>query len=218
MIFNQNKAISAVLAFLSLISVFAMLHHPSVSSVEVAEQITEINREATTNSWVHGFLIALLVSINLCLTQYGKLRGLNHSTVLFGLIFYWLGSVIMILAALMSGIVGPEVAAYYTQANNNDLQVFRGLFILKSEMNQAFANCAVFCWNAAMLCWGLEMLTREKFTRLFGAASIIVAALTAIALVAGWIRLGVAGMTLILIVISIWQLGIARQLYVHPKL
>lgn len=212
----ENRITASLLIVLSLISVFAMLHHPSVSSVEIYEQITEINREAKTNTIVHGVLITLLILINLCLSRYAAQRGMHRNTMLYGLILYWLGSIVMILAALMSGAVGPYLAEQFQQANDTQLEIFKGLFLLTSLMNQAFAYFAVFSWCAAICCWSFDMFKQSKAVKSFGLISLVASITISISLFTGAIVLGVSGMTLVLILISLWQLGVAWLLFSIP--
>ncbi len=65
--------------------------------------------------------------ISICLTYYGKLRGLNRSSVLYSLILYWVRKVVMILSALMSGVIEPQLAEHFSKATDIQ-QKFLGAF------------------------------------------------------------------------------------------
>ena len=210
---HAAKIVGVILALVSIVSIVAMWFHPSVSSVDVYHQIQEINDEARINTFVHSILIAFIMLIGICLTFYAKQRGLNRSFVLFGIIIYWIATFSMVLAALLSGIVGPELATHYLHAAESEAEVFRGISLLKFEMNQAFANFAVYCWCVTMAFWALDMIANGNLMKAFGIVSLITAISIAVSLLVGWVSLSVFGITLILIIVSCWQLGIAYLLF-----
>jgi hypothetical protein len=214
---QESKLTAIVLAVLSIVSIFVMLHHPSVSSENIHEQIAEVNHEAQENTIVHGVLIAFVMLINICLSYYSKVAGLQRSSVLYGLILYWVGTVVMVLAALMSGIVGPELAQHYRDASSDQAEVFRGVFLLTWEVNQACAYFSVFCWCAGIACWAYDNLSKTPLVRALGFVSITMAVVIALSLLLAWVSLSVFGMTLILIAISAWQLAIAGLIYFQGK-
>lgn len=215
---RNAKIVGAVLAVTSIISILVMWFHPSVSSVDINHQIQESSEEASVNKFVHSTLIAFIVLISCCLTFYAKQRGMHRSFVLFGTIVYWLSTTLMILAALLSGIVGPELAANYMQANQSEAEVYKGLSLLKFEMNQAFANFAVHCWSVTIALWSMDMMTKSGLMRQFGLISLIAGVGISISLLMGWVSLSVFGMTLILVIVSVWQIGIACLLAFIPDL
>lgn len=216
--FSQNqqaKITGLILAGISVFSVWVMLHHPTVSSQSIYDQIDELNHHARLNTSVHGVLISFIILISLCLTYYSKVRGLDRSSVLYGVIIYWVGTVVMVLAALMSGVVSPELAGHYQQASLNQAESFTGMSLLIHEINQAFAYFSVFCWCAGIAFWAFDMFYQVRLIKLFGLVSLLAAFVIALSLLFSWVALTVSGVTVILIVLSIWQLGIAGMLYVH---
>ena len=211
---QQEKITGVILAIISIVSIFVMLHHPTISSESIDETIREVHRESDINTLVHGVLIAFIMLINVCLSDYSKVRGLNRNSVLSGLIVYWVGTVVMALAALMSGVVGPQLAEHYHQATSNQAEIFNGIFLLTYEMNQAFAYFSVFCWCAGICFWAFDMIHQTKKIRIFGFFSLISAFAITMGLLTGWATLSsVFGTTIILIVMSCWQFGIACHLY-----
>jgi hypothetical protein len=82
-------------------------------------------------------------------------------------------------------------------------------------MNQAFAYFAVFCWSGTICFWAFDMFHQNKAIKLFGIFSLLAALSILTSLLFGWVNLSVTGMTIILIVISGWQLGIACSIYFH---
>ncbi len=214
---QQAKYIGLILALLSFMSIFVMLHHPSISTTDIYEQIKEINQESQINSFVHGVLITFTLLMSFCLTFYSQLRGIHRVSILLGLLCFWLGTFAMVNAALMSGFVGPYLAEVYQLASAEQLEVFAGLNTMKLAINQAFANFGALCWCGAMGCWAMDMLKRGLNIRIFAAISFVTATAIAISLVANWLSLNVFGMTLVLVAVCTWQLGIAWLLYSYQQ-
>ncbi|MEM0912774.1 MAG: hypothetical protein AAGJ37_17495 [Pseudomonadota bacterium] len=213
----QTKHFGITLALLSLISIFVMLHHPSISATDVTGRIAELRQESMLNAWVHGGLIAMVILINFCLTVFAQQRQyLTHSSALFGLIAYWLGTLAVIVAALISGFIIPQLAESYLHANATELTVFSGMTSLYWLTNQSLANFGTICWCVAICAWAIEMFRSKGVTRLFGSAYSIAALVIIFCLLSNVLTLSVTGMTLVLLVISTWQLGIAWLLY-NPK-
>lgn len=210
---STTQYIGVLLALVSLISIFAMLHHPSISATDIHERIREINQESRLNAYVHSGLIALTVLISFCLTVYAQQRGIHRPSILLGLCCYWLGTLGAVNAALMSGFVGPWLAESYQHTSVANLEIFIGLSKLKWLMNQAFANLATLCWCAAIGCWAVEMFKRSFGLVLFAVVSFVSVTAIITSLLMGWLSLNVFGMTLVMMVISAWQLGMAWLLY-----
>lgn len=206
---QSNRYVGIVLAILSLLSIFAMLHHPSVSSSDIQQQVEELNRESSLNALVHGTLIAIVIVISFCLTRYAQNRNLNEVSILFGLSAYWLGTSAMVVAGLMGGFIIPQLAEIYLQASSAQLEVFKGLQTLSWLINQNFAVLGSICWCAAMFFWAFDMLKQDNLVRAFGSVTLAMGPLLALSLVAEWLLLTVNGMTLVMLVISVWQLVIA---------
>ena len=212
------KYLGLLLGLISIVSIFVILHHPSIAAHDVQQQINEMIRESPENALVHGSLIMFVILISFCLTAYAQLVGLNYVFVLFGLLIYWLGTLAMITAALMSGFVGPDLAEIYNETSEDKLLVFVGLKQLSWLINQSFANLGAICWCVAMCFWGVHLYIQQAqivITRLFAVASFIAGAGVVLSFSLGWLSLNVFGMTLVLVIVSIWQLGIAWLLFKH---
>lgn len=214
---HQAKYIALALVIFSLLSVFGMLHHPSVSATDVNEQIQELIHESQLNAFVHVVMISLSIMINLCLTYYAVLRGIGRTSIMSGLVIYWLGTIAMVTAVLTSAFVSPQLAQHYQLASAEQLEVFKGLTTMSHLFNQAFANFGVVCWCVTMLCWSFDMIRQGGTIKLFGVLSFLAALVISISLFSGYISLSVFGMTLVLAAICAWQLGIAWLMYNQTK-
>ena len=209
----QSKFTAAILLSVSLISIFAMLHHPSISYENVREQIVKSSDLANVNASVHWVLIFFIMAINLCLTYYAKARSFQQTRVLYGLSTYWVGTTIMVFAALLDGIVGPKLAIAYAQANEAQYEIYKGVSLLAREINLACAYFSFVCWLSSI--GFLSFTTRLSLTVsfLFSLFSVFTSIAMIISLVIGWLTLSVHDATLIFTFICLWQIGVACMLY-----
>lgn len=210
---HPNRIVAAALALLSLLSIFAMLHHPSVSASHVNEQIAEMNHEAKLNALIHGTLIAFTIAISLCLCVYAQLRRFSRITILFGIICYWLGTLAMITAAIINGFVAAHLASQYIGASTEQLAIYQGVSRLAWLLNQYFAEFGAIAWCAAMIWWGVDMLKQSKPIKVIGMISMTAATAIIVAMLTSSLSLSVSGMTMVLIIISLWHLVIATLIY-----
>ena len=210
---SSHKWLAIALSLVSALSIFAMLHHPSVSASDVVGRIEEINQESAVNSLVHGVLIGFTLFISFCLSVYGQQRSLQKPTILCGTICYWLGTAAMVTAALMSGFVSPHLAQMYTGAAASQLDTYAGLSRLVWATNQAFAYFGAISWALTMMLWSRDMMNQGKMAKGFAAISSITGLAIIVSLLGEWVTLNVFGMTLVLVAISIWHIGIAILLY-----
>ena len=206
---NTHKVIGVLLAFLSLISLFAMLHHPSISATDIQAQITEIKQESSLNATVHAMLIAFTVLISLCITFFAQRQHLSRINVLFGITLYWLGTFAMIIAALISGIISPQLTEILTFNGSAQQDVFLGLRHFNWLVNQAFADFATVCWCIAAILLAFGGSSTSRFKKVFAASSTVTFSTIAISLLSGILTLTVTGMTWVLAALTLWQLGIA---------
>ena len=186
-----------------------MLHHPSISATDVQSQITEIKQESSLNASVHAILIALTVLISLCITFFAQRQSLSRITILFGITLYWLGTFSMIIAALVSGIVSPQLTEILEFNGTAQQDVFAGLRHFNWLLNQAFADFATVCWCIAACFLAFGGSSTSRFKKVFVVISTVTFIFIAISLLSGVLTLTVTGMTWVLLALTLWQLGIA---------
>ena len=160
---------------------------------------TEINQESLINGLVHGSLVAIIVLISFCLTCYAQLKGLMRPSVLAGLLVYWIGTVVMSNAGLISGFVVPHLATMVDLTSTTKLDIFTDLKRLSWAMNQAFANFGSVCWCLTMFFWAKAIYDGETNNKIFAILSFSAGAFLTTALLTGWISLIVLGMTIVML-------------------
>jgi hypothetical protein len=124
------------------------------------------------------------------------------------LAFYALSSAAALLAATVSGLVGPELIA-----RQEALGVAAdALRIYNHALNQAFAKVLVAASSAAIGLWSMEMLRTRRFRRGAGILGCAVAALALLALLSGHLTLDVHGFGAVLLAQAAWLILAGAEL------
>jgi hypothetical protein len=192
----------------TILEIAAIAHHPSVASPNIAQAIEQIARMSGLSGWVHGLLIGLLLAVLYVFTEFSWRRGIAFPLVRFGLIAYLIGVLAMICAAMMSGFVTTKIASLAPHATEADLQYSGLLLILCSVLNQTFANLGVVLMSVGIVLWSIDLLRSPKLARLIGILGLLIGLLPAAALAYGVLRLDVPGMTQVVLLQSIWNIGV----------
>ena len=202
------RAAGALLIGGSLLEIAAMAHHPSVHAHDLAAVLVQLRALSAASAWVHGVLIALMLTVFFALTEFAWQRGITRPAIRAGLIAYAAGVVAMMGAALVDGFVTPGVATLGTGVSATDLQVTAQLLHLCILFNQALAHLGAIAMSVAIIAWSLDLLRRAGFERALGAAGIAIGLGCVAALIAGVLHLDVHGMMLVLALQAAWTIGL----------
>jgi hypothetical protein len=194
-----------VLVAATLVSIVAMAHHPSVASHDPGAAIAEIGTKATLNRIVHGVLIALMGIEAWAFAVFADRLGGRRDAVRLGFVAYAIGIGAMIGAALISGFVVTRLAAHHADAGA-DPSAFADLAQLAMAGNQALAALGVVAISVAILAWSVALL-HDRAQRGLAIVGLAASVLPALALLAGVIRLDVAGMTLVVVAEAVWNVA-----------
>jgi hypothetical protein len=162
------------------------------------------------NAWVHG--IAILALALLLTGLLGLLRELGTPRLgVAAAVAYGLGTVAFFLAATASGWVTPRALAGLAQATGSMREVYAALAGQAAELNQAAAKIGTVATSAAIGLLGLALLGWGRFARSLGIVGAVLGLVTALAVVAGHLRLDVHGFGLVVLGQSAWwtALGVA---------
>jgi len=201
-----------LLAASSLLSLLFMLHHPSVAATATGQMVAEVSREALLAMTVHGVLIAMLFVQFYSLTVLSVRLGLRRGPVIAGLTAQAAGVLAMLGAALISGFLVPDLAGHLGGASREALEMGRQQMSFAHLANQRLAQVGVVAMGLAMAMWSITLLADRGFTRLIGAAGLLLGSALVTAMLSGRITLHVHGMTLVLAILVVWYLAVAVQL------
>ena len=206
----RNAGILLVAA--TILAVAAMAHHPSVTSPNIAQAIEQIARMSDLSAWVHGVMIGVLLALLYVFTEFAWRRGITLPLVRAGFIAYIVGVLAMIGAAMMSGFVITQIASLIPHATDADLRISGQLLILCSVLNHTFASLGVLLMSVGIVFWSLDLLRGPRLARLLAMFGLLVGLFPAATLALGALHLNVPGMTQVVLLQSVWNIGVGLLL------
>ena len=81
------------------------------------------------------------------------------------------------------------------------------------QLNQALANAGSVALLLGVGLWSIGLCGHRGMTRTLGGYGVVSAAITSLALLAGWLKLDVHGMLLVVVLLGLWQIGLAVLLW-----
>jgi hypothetical protein len=208
---HDARVAGIVLVVVPLLSILMMAHHPSAGSHDPAALVAEISEKASLSRIVHGALIALMAVELFAFIAFCKRIGFDRSEVRAGFVAYSIGTGAMIGAALISGFVMSDLAAYYARQAAADATSFIDLSRLAMIGNQSLAKLGVIAMSAAIVLWSIALFRIGK-DRWVAIAGLVAGLGPAIALVVGAVRLDVGGMTLVVVCQAAWIVIVGIQM------
>lgn len=205
---SHSRTMGALLMVTTLLSAVVMAHHPHVSSPDLAVVMQQISDLAEMSSWVHGILIALMLTVYLGLTEFALLRGVERPLVRAGLIAYGAGMVAMLGAATIDGFITPYLPELLQKGGDQDPHVIAALINYSSLMNRSLADIGVIAMSAGIVCWSVGLMHSAGWPRIVGVLGILVGLSPAIGLLAGGYHLNMHGMLGVVLVQAIWNMAV----------
>jgi hypothetical protein len=202
------RAAGALLIGGSILEIAAMAHHPSVHAHDRVAVLAQLQALSAASAWVHGVLIALMLTVFFALTEFAWQRGITRPAIRAGLIAYAAGVVAMMGAALVDGFVTPRVAMLSPAVSAADLQVTAQLLDLCKLLNQALAGLGAIAMSVGITAWSLDLLRAVGAERALGAIGMAIGLGCVAALIAAVLQLDVHGMMLVLVLQTIWTTGV----------
>jgi hypothetical protein len=205
---TQSRWSGGILVAAAVLEVVGMAHHPTVRTHEISRAIDEIIQAAYLSAVVHGALIACMLAVAYGLSQFVLGRGLARPVIRAGAIFYAVGVLLMIGAALVSGFVVGSLMSLTPHQTPADLAVNAQLLTLCRVLNQTCANSATVALSAGIAFWSFDLLRERGALRWLGVLGLLIAAIPASALILGLLHLDVQGMSAVVLLQGLWYIGI----------
>ena len=206
--YNRRAALALVIGTVAGMLVMAL--HPS--GREVVQNASSGGSNAAV-SLVHAMAVigeGLVLAGALAIVA--RLRA-RLDLAVGGYVFFALGGVAIIIAAVASGFLAPaavrgiaEVDAAERAGMLNDLH-FAGM------INQAFAKISVIFTSIALSIWSAAMLRTGAFTRGLAVYGTVLAALLLVGVGSGYLRLNIHGYGLVVLGTTVWQIAAARWIW-----
>ena len=175
---SQRRDITAgsILILCALGSLIAAAHHPVIKAGEPNELFTRIGESAFADRFAHGALILFIVAQLFAFCRFTQRQGIRRALILFGFIFYVLGTVAMIGAALVDGFFVPEIGASYLSVPQPTADAGLSLLRFCSIAIQLFTKSGVIAISAAILLWSASLIRTGRapfLAALVGVAAVL---------------------------------------------
>lgn len=166
-----------ILIFAAFGSLIAAAHHPVIEARERDELLARIPETAFTNRFVHGALILCGVALLFAFCRFARRQGIERTPVLLGLIFFALGTLAMIAAALIDGFFVPEIGASYLPATGAMADAGFSLLQFCSIAIQLFTKSSLIATSSATLLWSISFVRPGRNTLWAALVGVLVALL-----------------------------------------
>lgn len=199
---SHYRLIGWCLIVLSILANAGMAHHPYISVSQPEAQIEQMAQIAGLTMHVHGLLILVVLIYVWLFTLYGAAK--NTPIVWLGSGLFAAGGLAMAGAALISGFLAPAMllGAEINTAEQLAILEFQSRLLMQS--NQVLANAGAFAWFCALLCWSSNLVRDNTLFRWVGLAGLLIGIISLFVIATGKWHLNVRGMSLFVLVISIW--------------
>ena len=194
---NRLGGIALIIGITS--GIVTMIFHP----ITRAGQMTpaEFERFAMVNITAHGLAIAGLPLLFLGALALTRRLDSPGRLALAALVIYTLGLIGVTIAPALSGLVATDILRQTMRQPDAGWNVFlRYNFML----NQAFSAIFVVASCAAIALWSLTILRTRSLASGLGIYGLVIAPVTAGALLAGLLHLDVHGFGLVIFTQAIW--------------
>lgn len=201
------RLIGWCLIALSILANAGMAHHPYINASQPEAQIGQMTQIAGLTMHVHGLLILVTLFYVWLFTLYGAAK--NTPIVWLGSGLFAAGGLAMAGAALISGFLAPAMVPGAEINTAEQLAIFEFQSRLLRQSNQVLANAAAFAWLCALICWGSNLVRDSKLFRWVGLAGLIIGSISLLAIVTGNWHMNIKGMSLFVLVITLWFCALA---------
>lgn len=204
---SHYRLIGWCLIVLSILANAGMAHHPYISASQPEAQIGQMAQIAGLTMHVHGLLILVVFIYVWLFTLYGAAK--NTPIVWLGSGLFAAGGLAMAGAALISGFLAPAMVLGAEINTAKQLAIFEFQSRLLMQSNQVLANAATIAWFCALICWSGNLVRDNTLFRWVGLAGLLIGTISLLVIATGKWNLDVRGMSLFVLVISIWFCALA---------
>jgi hypothetical protein len=192
----------------SIVALAAMAHHPTAGGGgDFAVFARSVERMAAVNQAVHGTMIVLVAVLTWTLLVFAARRGFHRPLVTAGIVAWSIGAVGMIIGPVFNGFVIVDIA-HRALASPETADVLRVTLQTLSSGVGVMVMIGTIGMSMAVFLWSADLARDTGPARWTGALGLVAGAGLVIALPAGIGRLDLTGMTLVLVVWTVWFLAL----------
>jgi hypothetical protein len=146
------------LFFSVIVGIFALAHHPTFHSTNMASAPGALAKVAWLNTLVHGGMIAVTMFIFLCLVEYSMLRNWRAFFPRSAIIMFGFGVVAVCGAALVNGFIVPDFIVLESHAQGIASNQAELIASLLWSVNQRLMALGAYFIAASVLLWSVDLL------------------------------------------------------------
>ena len=201
----------------AILAMAAMAHHPTAGGGgDFAGFARNVERMAEVNQAVHGTMIVLVAVLTWTLVAFAARRGLHRPLVMAGMVAWAIGAVVMIIPPVFNGFVVVDIARR-ALASPEAADMLRVTMQTLSSGVGVIVMIGAIGMSVAVFLWSADLARDRGPARWTGVLGLVAGAGLVIALPTAMGRLGLAGMTLVLVVWAVWFLAVGT-LMIQRKL
>jgi hypothetical protein len=162
---------------------------------------------------VHVVAMACLGGLMFGYTVLAQQLGLKRTPVLLGLIAYAMGSMLMLIATVIDGFIGTDLAVLF--AGKSPEAIKAGYWMIQAASNVVLVDIARVSWvfqSVAAVSWAIALLGERGQRRATGMLGLVVGALPAVAIAIVGANLSEMVVVGILLLQAIWNIAAATVL------
>jgi hypothetical protein len=199
----------------SIVALAAMAHHPTASGGgDFAAFAGRVERIAAVNQAVHGTMIALIAVMTWTLIAFAMRRGLHRPLVMAGVVAWCISAATMTIAPVYNGFVVVDLARR-ALASPETAEILRVTVQTLSSAVGIVVIIGIIGSSLAIFLWSADLARESGPARWTGVLGLVAGASLAIGVPSGMGRLGVADMTLVIVVWAMWFLTVGTLMIVR---
>jgi hypothetical protein len=193
---NRKSGLALIAGSLGMIITMALHPHGAVA----AAQVESMARNLTI---VHSLALASLMVLFLgALGLSQRLRSADRFDII-GLVLFAFASIAVMNAAVMDGLVAPNVMRRIVEAGAGGGESWRVAFRYNFEVNQGFARLYAVSSSAAIIFWSLSIWRNRTLARGLAVYGFVIGAASVIAVAVG-LGMDVHGFGAVVLGQAIW--------------
>jgi len=202
---DRKSGIALIAGSAGMILTMALHPHGAIKP----EQVESMARNLTI---VHSLALASLMVLFLGMLGLSRrLRNADRLDVV-GLVLFAFASVAVMNAAVMDGLVAPNVMRRIVEAGAGAGESWRTVFRYNFEVNQGFARLYAVTSSIAIIFWSISVIRNRVLARGVGIYGCLFSALAVIVVFSGRVAMDVHGFGAVVLGQAIWFVTVGATL------
>ncbi|MGH7242847.1 MAG: hypothetical protein ACREJD_05460 [Phycisphaerales bacterium] len=209
---STDRASGVLLVMASAVAIVFMAMHPSPHSHELGAFVKDFAENANFNLVVHSVLMGATATLFLGLVGFARQLCLGTMLARSGLVMAALGTISLLAAATVNGIIVSRLVLKYADTTVPTLESLRPLLVLTTEANHACDHLGIVFQSASLVLWSIALVRRTGGTRTIGMLGLLVGVGAPALLFAGRLPMTVHGFGAFMLATTIWYIAIGVQM------